>query len=177
MKTYVHDDSISLISSKNEKCFRKKRCRENESGHLTFQNYPLPAPPKIVPFMTECGKIWYGQTVHRRQYNTAHAHCMLDNQGYRRTLRIRNTSCFLHGKMVTRTRLNVTFIHTLPVLFQLTLTVFLIYLPPQWTLWLGYGIDDYLATAVRFPSVTSIYRFSKTSRKALGPIQVLFLAG
>jgi hypothetical protein len=42
MKTYVHDDSISLISSKNEKCFRKKSCRENENGHLTFQNYPPP---------------------------------------------------------------------------------------------------------------------------------------
>jgi len=34
--------------------------------------------PKNVLFMKLCGKIWHSQTCHRRQYNTAHAHCILD---------------------------------------------------------------------------------------------------
>jgi len=29
--------------------------------------------------MKQCGKIWYSQTGHRGQYNTAHAYCKLDN--------------------------------------------------------------------------------------------------
>jgi hypothetical protein len=35
--------------------------------------------------------------------STAHAHCMLDNWGYKHTLRICNTYCFAMAKMVTRT--------------------------------------------------------------------------
>ena len=38
----------------------------------------------------------------------AHAHCMLDTQGYRHTLRMCNTYCFSREPMVTRTRLSVT---------------------------------------------------------------------
>jgi hypothetical protein len=33
-------------------------------------------------------KIWYSQKGQRRKYNTACALCMLDNEGYRHTLRI-----------------------------------------------------------------------------------------
>ena len=43
---------------------------------------------KIVQFKRQCAKIWYSQTGHRRQYNTAHALCMLGNKVYRHTLRI-----------------------------------------------------------------------------------------
>ena len=42
-----------------------------------------------------CGKIWFSQTAHTRQ---AFAHCMLDNYGYRYTLRIRNTYSFSVAK-------------------------------------------------------------------------------
>jgi len=42
---------------------------------------------------------------------------MFDNQGYRHTLRIRNTYRFSTTTMVTRTRLHITFISTLPVSF------------------------------------------------------------
>jgi hypothetical protein len=35
-------------------------------------------------------KIWYSQTGHIRQYNTAHALCMLDKWGYRHLLKICN---------------------------------------------------------------------------------------
>jgi hypothetical protein len=37
------------------------------------------SPPKIVPFMRKCGKIWYCRTGHRWQDNTTHALCMLEN--------------------------------------------------------------------------------------------------
>ena len=43
-------------------------------------------------------------------YNTAHALCMLGNEGYRHTLRIRNIYCFSTATIVTRTRLIFTFI-------------------------------------------------------------------
>jgi hypothetical protein len=48
--------------------------------------------------------------------NMAHAHCMLDNQGYRHTLRISDTYCFSTTTTVTRTRFNDVFIGTLPLL-------------------------------------------------------------
>jgi hypothetical protein len=35
--------------------------------------------PKIMPFMGECGKIWYSQTSHTLKYNMVHALGMLDN--------------------------------------------------------------------------------------------------
>jgi len=38
----------------------------------------------------------------------AHAHCMLDTLGYKRTLTLRNNSCFPTTTVVTRTRLIVT---------------------------------------------------------------------
>jgi hypothetical protein len=61
--------------------------------------------PKIMPCVTWWWKMWYSQTVHRWKHNTTHAHFMLDNQGYRHTLRIRNTYCFSTATVVTRTRL------------------------------------------------------------------------
>jgi len=40
--------------------------------------------------------------------NTAHARGMLDNYGYKNSLRICNTFCFSATIMTARTRLNVT---------------------------------------------------------------------
>jgi len=37
----------------------------------------------------------------------AHAHCMLDTQGYKHTLRIRNIYCFSTAKVVARKGLNI----------------------------------------------------------------------
>jgi hypothetical protein len=59
--------------------------------------------PKIVPFMRYCGKILSSGAGHRRQYNMAHAHCMLDKH----TLTICNTYWFSTATMVARTPLNV----------------------------------------------------------------------
>ena len=39
---------------------------------------------------------------------SAHAHCMLDTQGYKHTLGTYNTYCFSTATVVTRMRLNVT---------------------------------------------------------------------
>jgi hypothetical protein len=39
----------------------------------------------------------------------AHAHCMLDTQDYKHTLRICNNYCFPTATLVARTRPNVTF--------------------------------------------------------------------
>jgi hypothetical protein len=44
---------------------------------------------------------------------------MLDNSGYRHTLRICNSYCFFTATVVTWTLLNVTFIRTLPALLNI----------------------------------------------------------
>ena len=40
--------------------------------------------------------------------NMAHVLCMLDNQGYKHTIKIRNTHCLSTGTVFTRTHLYVT---------------------------------------------------------------------
>ena len=66
-----------------------------------FNNSPA---PKILPFVKKCGEI-----SHR------HAHCMLDNYGYRHTLRICNTYCFSSQTTVAGTRPIVTlYAHCVP---------------------------------------------------------------
>jgi hypothetical protein len=47
-----------------------------------------------------------------------HARYVLDHEDYRHTFRIRNTYFFATATMVTRTRVSVTFVRTLPVLFN-----------------------------------------------------------
>ena len=91
-----------------------KICKENQNTHFVFNNSPLP-PPKIVPFVRKCGKIWYSRAGHRWQYTTAHAYCTLHTLGYRHTLRIFNTYCFSTATKVTRTRQKCYVIRTLPV--------------------------------------------------------------
>ena len=52
------------------------------------------------------------------QYDTAHAHCMADNLGHKRIIRICNTYCFWTATVVAWSYLWVlTFLSTLPVLF------------------------------------------------------------
>jgi len=46
--------------------------------------------------------------------NIAHAHCMLDTESYKHTLKICNTDCFYTATIVARTRLSVTlYVHCL----------------------------------------------------------------
>ena len=51
----------------------------------------------------------YGTAIgHRWQYGTAHAHCTLNNKGYKHKLRICNTYCFYTAIKLTVMRLDVT---------------------------------------------------------------------
>ena len=72
--------------------------------------------PKIVPFNE---RMWKNIVQADRLLMTymVHALCMLDNQGYRHTLRMCNTCRFSTATNVSHMRPNVTFTRTLPVLF------------------------------------------------------------
>jgi hypothetical protein len=89
--------------------------------------------PKIVPFMRQCVKIWHSQTGRRWQYNTAPPLSVLDNYGYRYTLKICHTYRFCTVTMVTRTHLNVTlYVHSLSVYpFRMNLTTNNHYFPTR----------------------------------------------
>jgi len=53
--------------------------------------------------------------------HTINAHCMLDIQGFKHTLRICRTYCFSTSTMVARTHLNITlYIHCLSCLLLKT---------------------------------------------------------
>jgi hypothetical protein len=67
--------------------------------------------------------------------NMAHAHCMLDNYGYRHTLRICNTQFFSTATVVTRTSLS----SVVPRFFLSSPLAFYIRFYPLFTL--GYIID------------------------------------
>jgi len=73
---------------------------------------------KILPLVKQTGKIWKSQRGHRWQGKMPHAQCMPDTWGYRHTPRICDTYCLSTTKMVTRTRLNISFISTLAVLLH-----------------------------------------------------------
>jgi hypothetical protein len=72
----------------------------------------------------------HSQSVHSRQYSTAHARRVLDNKGYKHTLIICDTYCFSMASLLTRTRLDVTLLRTLHVLFSAP-SVLLYILPSQ----------------------------------------------
>ena len=48
--------------------------------------------PKALPFIGYCEKLWYNTARgHRRQCNTAHARCVLGDEGYRHTHTYKHT--------------------------------------------------------------------------------------
>jgi hypothetical protein len=75
---------------------------KRNSEHILFSTKIF---PKFVPFMRLCGKIQWHQRGHGRQYNTMQKRCalLLDNKGYKHTLRICNTYFFSVPTIVTRT--------------------------------------------------------------------------
>ena len=73
-----------------------------------------------VTFFRKSYRLWdnvekCGRAGQSTDDNMAHAHCVLNNYGYRLTLRICNYYCFSTATLFTRTCLNVTFIRTLRV--------------------------------------------------------------
>jgi hypothetical protein len=81
MTTLVHKDNISLNTSYNDKYF-KQSCRENQHKPFIVNNVS-----QIVLFIGLLGKTWSIRTGNRWQHSMAHALWMLDNQGYRHTLK------------------------------------------------------------------------------------------
>jgi hypothetical protein len=59
-----------------------KSCRENQNTHFVCSNFFSRKPCRL---WDNVEKIWSNRTGHRWQYNTAHAHCALDNCRYRHT--------------------------------------------------------------------------------------------
>ena len=86
-----------------------KCCIENQNTQLICNNIFL----KSFHLWDKVEK--YATARQATDHNTAHAHCMLCNLGYRHTLRICNTYSFSAAKMLTLTRLNVRLnLHCLP---------------------------------------------------------------
>ena len=88
--------------------YLRQNCRENQNTHFMYSNIP-----------PQSCHIWYNvdkfcRAGHATDNNVAHAHCMLDNQGYKHTLRISNIICLSIATMFVRTRLSVTsYVHCL----------------------------------------------------------------
>ena len=94
--------------------FADTSCTQNHNTHF----YSVTFFPKTVPFMRKCGRILRSQAGYKCQYNVSHTHCMMENCGHRRTLRVCNTNGFSAATIVTETLLNITFIPTMSALFN-----------------------------------------------------------
>ena len=70
---------------------------------LKIETHFLCSETFILPFMRHVEK--YCRAGQATDDNMTHAQSMLDNEGYRHTLRICNTYCSSTATMVTRTRL------------------------------------------------------------------------
>jgi hypothetical protein len=67
----------------------------------------------------KCGKKIYRKTGKAIDDNMAHEHCMLDTQGYKHTLMIRNIWCFSAATMAAKTPLLGVMLHAQCLLCQL----------------------------------------------------------
>jgi len=93
--------SVNFLEMRN---VSDKRCRENWNTHFPFNNFFF--------FRKSC-LLWnnvekYCRVGQATNDSMVHTHCLLDNWGYRHTLRIRNNYCFRTVRIITHTRLNVT---------------------------------------------------------------------
>jgi hypothetical protein len=119
MKTKKHFYHISLSSPYKQKRFRQKLQRNLKHAFHVQHIY--------IYFNIAIYEILWKDT----DDNMARAHCMIDTQGYKHTLRIRNIYCFSIATMVTRSRLNVTLnVHGLSFLFQFLFFSHLSFHPP-----------------------------------------------
>jgi hypothetical protein len=88
-------------------------CRENQNTHFTSNNF----------FFLKSCRLWDNveKLFRVRQAtddNMAHAHCILDNQGYKFTRRIRNIYWFSTATMFARTHLNIAlYVHCTSLFF------------------------------------------------------------
>jgi len=89
----------------------------------------------MAAFMGKCGKICWIQAGHGWEKNKVNELCWLDTQGCRHTLRVFNIYCFSPATLVSWTRVNVTFMRTLPVLFSFAVPTVSIWLWPSHVTW------------------------------------------
>jgi len=84
-------------------------CRENRNTNFM----PSTFSPSLMPLI-----MWKNSVepnTPQMTCNTAHAHCIVGNKGYRHVVRICNTYCF-SATIFTRTRFSVSIMHTFTVL-------------------------------------------------------------
>jgi len=121
VKTYAHFLQY-LVEFLESEMFQKRAAEKIKKTHFMFSNIFS----KIVPLMRQCGK--RGTSTQATDYNTTRRTyfvCWI-TQGYKHTLRIYNSYGFsTTTTMVSRKRLNVTFIGRPPDLFTFTLMTFL----------------------------------------------------
>jgi hypothetical protein len=99
---------------------------DKNNGHFTWRpEYifcQISLRWSITFFPRKSCRVWYKVEKYCRaglatDDNMAREHCMLDNWGYRHTIRVCNTCCFSTATVVVRTRLNVTlYVRCLPCL-------------------------------------------------------------
>jgi formamidopyrimidine-DNA glycosylase len=80
-----------------------KSCRENQNTVIVFSDLFFYRKCAFHEIMW--GKYRIGQATNK---NMAHAHCVMDTQGYKHTIRLCNTYCFSTATTFARTRLNVS---------------------------------------------------------------------
>jgi hypothetical protein len=78
----LHEDQYTFFIISHSILLRMRnvsgKCyRENRNTHFIFNNFFKKKNRAVYEIMWK--KILYSRTNHRLQYNTAHAHCMLDN--------------------------------------------------------------------------------------------------
>jgi hypothetical protein len=83
---YIYDKS-SLNSSQNEKC-SKQICRENQNTYFVFKTFSVNRPVYVTMWKKYC------TTGQATDDSMAHAHCMLDTEGYKHTLKLCNIISF-----------------------------------------------------------------------------------
>ena len=88
-------ERINLVSARVPSRF-KRTIHKSHNTRFMFNN--LFSPRKSYPLWENVGVggIWYSRTG-QIWHNMAHAHCILDDKGYRHKLRLRNTYCIFIG--------------------------------------------------------------------------------
>ena len=121
MTGYLHDDlcKCMIISGLSiffrMRNFSDKSCGGNRHTHFMFNKFFCRKSFRLWDNVEKCGRARQGT-----EGNRAHAHCMLDNKGYRHTLRPRNAYCVSTANMVAGTRLDVTlYVHCLYCIYFL----------------------------------------------------------
>jgi len=102
----------------------EKSCRESQNTHFMFKNFFQKSCCLIENVEKYCG------TWEPTDDNKVHAHCMLDTEGYKHTLKIYTHYWFSTATMVAQTHVNIMlYVQCLSCCILSTVVLFL------WTWW------------------------------------------